>query len=194
MHLIEPYYLWRDYYTAEDDPESLTYGKVYNEFHFTDQIYNFVIHPQWDSFGSETLYFKQLFTDYDQGFCVIELIGEWNDAINNDVMYLKNELIDILIELGIQNFILIVENVLNFHTLDKDYYQEWNEEIEGDIYFVNAQQQVIDELNEHGMSEFIQYDGPLNDLMWRKQKPDRMMEYLSKRLGRLEDFHSFVEL
>ena len=94
MHQIEPYYGWRDYYTAEDDPESLTYGKIYDEFHFTDHIYNFVIHPQWDSFGSETLYYKQLFTDYDQHFCVIELIGEWNDAINNDVMYLKHELID----------------------------------------------------------------------------------------------------
>lgn len=181
MHKIEPFYLWRDYYTAEDDPNSLTYGKEYDEFFFHDKIYNFVIHPQWDSFGSETLYFKLLFVEYDQRFCVIELIGEWNDCINNDVMVLKTELAELLMDAGIEHFIFIVENVLNFHAMDMDYYEEWKEE-EVNIYFINAQPQVIDELDQHQMSQYIHYDEPLNELAWRIQKPDRMLEFISKKL------------
>ena len=30
---------------------------------------------------------------------------------------------------GINKFILIAENVLNFHSGDRDYYEEWYEEI-----------------------------------------------------------------
>lgn len=186
MHQIEPYYLWRDYYTAESDPNSITFGKVYNEFHFTDKIYNFVIHPQWDSMGSETLFYKQLFADYEAGFCVLELIGEWNDCINNDVMYLKHELIDTLIDAGISNFVLIVENVLNFHASDTEYYQEWLDDIDGEIYFVNALPQVLDELDQYGFSDLIMYDGPLNDLDWRAQKPDEIMDLISSKLSRLD--------
>ena len=47
---------------------------------------------QWDDFGSSTLYIKILFADYDGGFAIIELIGEWNDAINNDIMLLKRDM------------------------------------------------------------------------------------------------------
>jgi hypothetical protein len=31
--------------------------------------------------GSETLYLKILYADYEAGYVVIEFIGEWNDAI-----------------------------------------------------------------------------------------------------------------
>ena len=182
MHLIEPFYLWRDYYTAEADPNSITYGKVYNEIHFTDHIYNYVIHPQWDSMGSETLFFKLLFAEYDEHFCVIELIGEWNDAINNDVMYFKTEVIDPLIDAGIEHFIIIIENVLNFHGMDDDYYAEWKDDIEGEVYFVNALPHVLDELNQNNLSQYIQFGGDLNELMWRTLKPDRMLDLVSGSL------------
>ena len=183
MHQIEPFYLWRDYYTAESDPHSITYGKVYNEINLTDRIYNYVIHPQWDNMGSETLFYKQLFVDYDERFCVIELIGEWNDVINNDIMYLKTELINTLIEAGIDHFIIIVENVLNFHAADNDYYLEWKEEIEGEIYFVNALPQVLDELDQMGVKDVIHYDGALNEIDWRVQKPDLLLQYIQKKLS-----------
>ncbi len=185
MHSIEPFYLWRDYYTAETDPNSITYGKEYSEIHFTDKIYNYLIHPQWDSLGSETLFYKLLFVDYEQEFCIIEFIGEWNDVINNDIMYVKNELIDPLIEAGISNFILIVENVLNFHAMDKDYYEEWIDEIDGEIYFVNALPQVLDELDQNNMSQYLYYDGPLNDVEWRLQKPDNLLQLISSKLSRI---------
>ena len=58
MHDIEPYFNWRHLYISADDEQSPFYGREYSEVEFTNSIYNFVIHPQWDDFGSETLYIK----------------------------------------------------------------------------------------------------------------------------------------
>lgn len=129
MHDIEPFYNWRHLYVSEEDELSPFYGRVYSEFEFSKTIYNFYIHPQWDEFGSKTLYLKILIADYDEKYTIIELIGEWNDAIENDIMSLKRDVIDILLANGIIKFILIAENVLNFHSGDKDYYEEWYEEV-----------------------------------------------------------------
>ncbi len=129
MHAIEPYYNWRHLYMAEEDARSPFFGREYSEVQFTQTVYNYYIHPQWDDFGSQTLYLKVLFADYELGFAIIEFIGEWNDAIENDVMTLKREIIDRLIAHGIHKFILIGENVLNFHSSDDCYYEEWYEDI-----------------------------------------------------------------
>src|SRR6266568_1964322 len=115
MHTLEPYFNWRS---------------LYSEFEFTNHVYNYVLHPQWDDFGSPTLYMKILFADYDLSYCVIELIGEWNDAINNDIMFLKRDIVDEMQTHGIKHFILIGENVLNFHYSDDSYYEEWFEDVE----------------------------------------------------------------
>ena len=61
MHNIEPFFNWRHLYSAEEDPKSPFYGRTYSEFEFTQVIYNYYIHPQWDDFGSRTLYLKILF-------------------------------------------------------------------------------------------------------------------------------------
>src|SRR5690606_11189859 len=106
MHYIEPFYSWRSYYIASDDPSPPFYVKVNSEFEFTDKVYNYLIHPQWDSFCSNTLFVKILYTDYEDGYTILEFIGEWNDAIENDIMTLKRDLIEPLLELGIQKFIL----------------------------------------------------------------------------------------
>lgn len=129
MHHIEPYYNWRYLYAAEEDKRSPFFGRTYNEFEYSQTIYNYYIHPHWDDFGSKTLYVKVLFADYDQSFCIIELIGEWNDAIENDIMMLKREVVDDMIRGGIHKFILIGENVLNFHHSDSCYYEEWQEDV-----------------------------------------------------------------
>src|SRR5690606_5785226 len=115
MHDIEPYYHWRDAYVASEDARSPLYGRDYDEFYFTNAIYNYYIHPQWDGFGSATLYLKVLFVDYDRHYAVLELIGEWNDCIYNDIMHLRREITDLMEEEGISKFILITENVLNYH-------------------------------------------------------------------------------
>ena len=64
-------------------------------------LYNYYIHLQWDEFGSRTLYMKILFADYEQHFVIIELMGEWNDAIENDIMTLRRNITDQLYRKGI---------------------------------------------------------------------------------------------
>lgn len=55
MHEIEPYYQWRDDYISAEDERSPFYNTEYSELYFDKQIYNFLLHPQWDEFGSSTL-------------------------------------------------------------------------------------------------------------------------------------------
>ena len=92
MHNIEPYFNWRDEYVSEEDDRSPFYGREYNEFQYTTKIYNYFIHPQWDDFGSPTLYTKILHADYDQGFAILEFIGEWNDCIHKRHHVFKKEI------------------------------------------------------------------------------------------------------
>src|SRR5690606_14771273 len=129
-HEIEPFFGWRDDYIASEDELSPLYDTQYNEFYYDKQIYNYLLHPQWDSFGSNTLYIKILFVDYDREYAIIEFIGEWNDAIDNDIMLLKREILESIMREGINKFILIGENVLNFHSSDDCYYEEWFQEVE----------------------------------------------------------------
>src|SRR6056297_37673 len=121
MHTIEPYYNWRKYYRAEADQKSPFSGRKYSEFFFTNSVYNYYIHPQWDDFGSETLFLKIIYNDYLKRFSIIELIGEWNDCLFNDIMFLKRNVIEVLMESGITKFILIGENVFNFRSSDDSY-------------------------------------------------------------------------
>jgi hypothetical protein len=176
MHEIEPYFNWRHLYIAEEDPRSPFYGREYSEFQFTQTVYNYFIHPQWDDFGSQTLYLKILFADYELGCCVIELIGEWNDAIENDIMTLKREIIDHLIAKGIYKFILIGENVLNFHSSDDCYYEEWYEDLEekgGWISMLGLPEQSRYDFTRAGINQYVH----LLDLPdWRPFSPSNLFQ------------------
>ncbi len=55
MHEIEPFYNWRHIYVSEEDERSPFYGRVYSEFEFSQTIYNYYIHPQWDEFGFQDI-------------------------------------------------------------------------------------------------------------------------------------------
>jgi len=185
MHEIEPYYRWRDDYIAAEDELSPFYGMEYNEFEFDKQIYNFLLHPQWDSFGSTTLYLKVLFADYSRGYAIIELIGEWNDAIYNDIMLLKREVIDMMVSAGIHKFIVIGENVLNFHASDDCYYEEWFQDIEdGWIAGINFNDHVIDEFKSSNIDYFINFGGALDDVNWRNQKPLQVYKTVEEQLAK----------
>jgi hypothetical protein len=177
MQDIEPYYSWRHLYIASEDDRSPFYDRSYNEFEYDKQIYNFYIHPQWDDIGSETLFIKILFVNYDIGFAIIELLGEWNDCINNDVMVLKREIIDLLIEEGINKYILIGENVLNFHASDESYYEEWNEDIEdGWVAFLNFRKHVLTEFQRSNIDYYILLGGNINEVSWRTYEPNELYE------------------
>lgn len=177
MQDIEPYYNWRHLYIADEDERSPFYGREYSEFEYTHAIYNFVIHPQWDDIGSPTLFIKILFVDYDLGYAVIEMIGEWNDAINNDIMTLKRDVMEVLMLYKVNKFILIGENVLNFHHSDDCYYEEWFDEVEdGWIAFLNFRKHVLDEFHKANIDYYIVSGGQLNDISWRTANPQILFE------------------
>lgn len=181
MHDIEPFYNWRDYYISSEDERSPFYNREYSEFEFTDQVYNFVIHPQWDNIGSTTLFLKLLYIDYEEGYCIIELIGEWNDAINNDIMTLKRDIIEHLTYEGIDKFILIGENVLNFHYSDDCYYEEWFDEIEdGYIALINFHDHVIKEFKEIHLDQYFVLGGELDEISWRTYTPIQFYKKVNK--------------
>jgi hypothetical protein len=172
MHDIEPYFNWRNLYIASNDRRSPFFDRQYSEFEFTNTIYNHYIHPQWDHFGSATLYLKIIYVDYSNRYCIIEMIGEWNDCIYNDIMFLKREVVDALTECGINKFILLGENVLNFHASENDYYQEWFEDIEdGWIAFVNFRQHVIQEVEQAHIDYYVAIGGTLNNILWKNLSP-----------------------
>ena len=188
MHYVEPYYNWRGYYIASEDPSSPFYGREYSEFEFNNSVYNFYIHPQWDSIGSPTLFIKILFTDYESGFVIIELLGEWNDAIENDIMILKRDIIEPIMEQGITKFILIGENVLNFHYSDDCYYEEWFDEVEdGWIAMVNFHEHVITEFERANIDHYFLMGGELEEIEWRTYLPqqffDKVSSLVNNRIG-----------
>ena len=177
MHMIEPYYHWRTLYIASEDPSSPFFGRTYNEFEFEHRIYNFLIHPQWDSIGSPTLFLKILYAEYDLGYVIIEMIGEWNDTIENDIMTLKRDLIDLFIADGINKFLLIGENVLNFHSSDDCYYEEWFEDIEdGWIAAINFHGHVRDEMQLAGIDQYLVMGGEMEELEWRTYLPHQLFK------------------
>lgn len=188
MQDIEPYYSWRHLYISAEDELSPFYGREYSEFEYSNTVYNYYIHPQWDDFGSNTLYIKTLYTDYDSGFAILEFIGEWNDAINNDIMLLKRDVVDLMINEGISKFILIGENVLNFHASDDCYYQEWFDDVEdGWIVALNFRDHVRQEFNKYNIDYYMVFGGELDDLKWRLFQPqqlfDRINGVISHRLA-----------
>lgn len=181
MHEIEPFYNWRHLYIASEDENSPFHGKEYSEFEYINKVYNYYIHPQWDDMGSETLYLKILFVDYEEHYAIIELIGEWNDAINNDIMLLKRDIIDELIYMDVNKFIIIGENVLNFHPSDDSYYEEWFQDVEdGWIVFLNFQEHVLKEFKHANLDYYFISDGELNDFHWRKFSPGQVFGNVSK--------------
>lgn len=188
MHEIEPFYSWRHLYIASEDDRSPFYQREYSEFEFSQVVYNYYIHPQWDEIGSSTLYLKILYADYRQGFAIIEMIGEWNDCLHNDIMVLKRSIIEPLMEEGINKFILIGENVLNFHSGDDDYYQEWFDEIEdGWIVGLNFREHVLREFTDARIDYYIAFGGHFDTLEWRiftpKQLYERINSLIVKRLS-----------
>lgn len=185
MQNIEPYYGWRELYIASEDELSPFFGTVYNEFEFTNTVYNFFIHPQWDDFGSNTLYLKILYADYDRAFAVIEFIGEWNDALYNDIMFVKREVIESMIGNGINKFIIIGENVLNFHGSDDCYYEDWFQDVEdGWIAAINFRPHVMKEMERFNIDSYLLTGGELDDLNWRSYNPMELLLHIEKIAAR----------
>lgn len=185
MHEIEPYYRWLNEYDPAKDELSPFFGKEYNHDLYQDTIYGYYIDPAWDYMGSETLYVKVLYSDYDRQFIVIELIGEWNDAINNDIMHLKRNIIDHFLRLDIKYFILLGEHVYNFHGSDDSYYEEWFEDVEeGWIAGINFRDFIEEEWSNYNIDSFINFGGNLQIPNWRTMKPQRFFAVVDELIQR----------
>jgi hypothetical protein len=185
MHDIEPFYNWRHIYTSEQDERSPFFGRSYSEFEFSHTVYNYYIHPQWDDFGSRTLFVKVIMADYEEGYAVIELIGEWNDAIENDIMELKREVADVFMEQGIHKFILIAENVLNFHSSDRDYYEEWKEQVQeeqGWVVILNMPDSTQYDFRKNKLHQYLELV-QLED--WRIYKPIHLFRKIDQQKNQL---------
>lgn len=184
MQHIDPYDNWQYLYASEEDERSPFYGREYSEFEYTNTIYNFYIHPQWDEFGSRTLYLKVLMADYDTKYMIIEMIGEWNDAIENDIMLLKRDVIDVFLKEGISKFILIAENVLNFHSSDDSYYEEWFDDVikdDGWIALLNMPEASLQDFTKSHLNHYVEI---LNFRNWRTMKPDLFFNQIDNILMR----------
>ena len=185
MHEIEPYYNWMHLYNAEEDENSPFYGVVHSEFEYSNTVYNYYIHPQWDEFGSRTLYMKVLFVDYELNYAIIELICEWNDAVENDIMHLKRSVIDLMIAKGIFKFIIIAENVLNFHSSDTDYYEEWSEDVHEDggwIVAINMPEQTQYDFRRSHIDRYVKL---LESPNWRTFQPQHFFQMIDNQMLRL---------
>ncbi len=194
MQDIEPFYNWRHIYISEEDPRSPFFGRTYSEFEFSLTVYNYYIHPQWDDFGSRTLYLKVLLADYEEQYAVIELIGEWNDAIENDIMELKREVLDIFMKEGIHKFILVGENVLNYHSDGKDYYEELHEDVaeeRGWVVCLNMPEQTQYDFRHARLDQFVELIELDN---WRTYKPYHLFKKIDSEITRrLEEGNPGVE-
>lgn len=185
MHDIEPFSNWLKYYNSSEDPRSPFFEKSYNFEQYTDTIYGYYIDPAWDFMGSETLYIKILYADYRAGFVILEFIGEWNDTINNDIMHLKRNIIDELLAAGINKFILIGENILNFHGSDDSYYEEWFDEVEDDekglgwIAAVSFPDFIQQEFRKYRIDQYVNMGGTLQIGNWRTLHPFSFFELVN---------------
>src|SRR5665213_901876 len=165
MQDIEPYDNWQYLYASEADERSPFYGREYNAFEFSNTVYNYYIHPLWDEFGSRTLYLKVLMADYEEQYMIIELIDEF--------MYQ-----------GIRKFILITENVLNFHSSDDCYYEEWYEDVEeknGWIVSLNMPSQTQYDFRKARLDHYVEM---LSVPAWRTMKPDILYNQVDNLLLR----------
>ncbi|MGD1841796.1 MAG: hypothetical protein ACFB0B_13005 [Thermonemataceae bacterium] len=185
MHQIEPHYNWLPYYDSSFDENSPFHGKEYNYDLYSTTIYGYYIDPAWDYMGSETLYIKILYADYQEGYVVIEMLGEWNDAIENDIMHFKNNIVDHFLKKGVNKFILLGENILNFHGSDDCYYEEWFEEVEeGWIAALSFRDFIYEEWRKYHLDTYINFGGLLELPNWRNFPPKRFCQIVKEIISR----------
>jgi hypothetical protein len=116
---------------------------------------------------------------------VFEFIGEWNDALHNDIMHLKRNIVEHFERYGINKFILIGENVLNFHGSDDCYYEEWFEEVEdGWIAMVGFRDFVLDEMKNFNIDSYVNFGGTLQIDNWRTLTPKTFFQLVEQQIQR----------
>jgi len=186
FHEIEPFYGWLNLYNHEIDPNSPFHEVEHNMFYYDRSVNQMPAHPLWDTIGSESLLIKILYAQYDEGYAIIELFGEWNDLYENDYKLLAENCLTYLLDCGINKFILICENVFHAYFETDDYYDALQEELEeGWIALVKPRQTVIEELDAYNLTHYFYQSPLLDNLQWRKLKPFQLFELIESRVTKL---------
>jgi hypothetical protein len=103
-------------------------------------------------------------------------------------MTLKRNIIEPIQENGINKFVLVGENVLNFHYSDDCYYEEWFDDVEeGWIALVNFHDHVLVEFEKARIDHYFVMGGDLEDIDWRTYTPAQFFErvdgLVQRRIG-----------
>jgi hypothetical protein len=89
---------------------------------------------------------------------------------------------------GVNKFIIIGENVLNFHHSDDCYYEEWFDDVEdGWIALVNFHDHVLVEMEKAHIDHYFLMQGELEEIEWRTLSPtlffERIDSLVQRRIG-----------
>lgn len=187
MFEVEPFYGWLHLYDPEADEYSPYYGVEHNLFEFDRSIYDMPAHPLWEDFDSENLLMKILYADYTKGYCIIELIGEWNDLQFNDFRLMRDNCLQLLKDAGINRFILICENVFSAFLEMQDYYEEFTEDLypDGYLHLLKARPLVLEEFTRYGISAFVNWSQEIDSMNWRKMHPDQILTLIEDSYRRI---------
>jgi hypothetical protein len=102
-------------------------------------------------------------------------------------MFLKREVIELMMQEGVSKFILIGENILNFHFSDDSYYDEWFDEVsenDGWIALMNAREHVLADMGDASIDRYFVSGGKLNEVKWRTMNPDQLFESVERHVMR----------
>lgn len=100
-------------------------------------------------------------------------------------MHLKRNVLDLMVGEGINKFILIGENILNFHGSDDSYYEEWFDDVEdGWIAAVSFPEFVRDEMMKYKIDMYVNMGGTLEIAQWRTLRPEVFYELVSRLIQR----------
>jgi hypothetical protein len=101
-------------------------------------------------------------------------------------MQLKRSIIDPLIDKGIYKFILISENVMNFHSSDDAYYEEWYDDIKdegGWIAAIDMPQQTQYDFTRSHIDKYVKLFEHPN---WRTFQPQHLFHLIDNQMLRLD--------
>lgn len=186
LYEVEPYYGWLPFYSHDKDPFSPYHKVEHNLFYLDRTMNNIPVHPLWDTIGSESLLVKILFADYQTGYAVVELFGEWNDLFENDYKLLAERCLTYLIDQGIQRFIFICENVFHIYLESDDYYEALQEELEGGwISLIRPRDRVLEEMQDYQIDHYFYHSPILDEVPWRKLKPFQLYAMVEARMGKV---------
>jgi hypothetical protein len=186
LHEIEPFYGWLPLYSHEADEHSPFHTTQHNLFEYDRRIYTYPAHPLWDSIESESLLVKILYANYDEGYAIVELLGEWNDLHENDFKLLCEKCLTYLVDGGVRRFILICENVFNVYLDADDYYEAFTDELDGGwMCLLRARPAVLDEMTRYRISPYFYWNPALDELRWRKLKPWELLAVVEQGMNRL---------